>query len=122
MKKGQKAKRTKKVTEALKPSHFIANMPSIQKDQKAKKKGASAEERHYYAMTRMAGWRQFRTLTDELLEDLDNTGNLALESGMSYSDIGRNTVAVNLAKGIIRGLIEKVEDAKEACEQPDVKK
>ena len=95
---------------------MTGNMPSLKRDEDAQKKGASPEERHYYAMTRMRGWKQFDEFAKNLLEDLDNINAIAMSQGMGFEDMGRNAVVVIQTKGIIKKLLDRVNDAVEVCE------
>jgi hypothetical protein len=107
--------------QAIKPEFFPANMPSIKKDEEAKKKGVTEEERHLYALSGTAGWRVLSKYAEDMLGDLDNINKIAMEQGMGFEEIGRNSVVVTQTKDIIRRLLNKVIDAVEACEKQDEK-
>lgn len=102
---------------ALKPS-FFSQFPSLKQDEEAKKRGATEEERLYYGMYNTAGWKQFQAMAEQLIGELDQLNDNAVASGATYEELGKNTVVVSLAKGIIKKLLNKVEDCKEACERP----
>jgi len=107
--------------QAIKPDFFVSNMPSIKKDEDAKKKGATVEERHLYALSRTAGWRVLREFAENMLGDLENLNKVAMDQGMSFEEIGRNSVVITQTKDMIKRILNKVEDAVEACEKPDEK-
>jgi len=107
--------------QAIKPDFFTANMPSIKKDKEAEKKGATVEERHYYSLSRTAGWRQLKEFIGNMVNDLDKLGSKALAQGLSFEEIGRNAVVITQTKDMIKRIINKVDDAVEACEKPNEK-
>lgn len=79
-------------------------------------KGATDEEKALYAMSKTAGWKILEDVAQRAMRELDNTNKEAIASGASLEEIGRNTVVVNLAQGVIEKLLNKVTDAVEACE------
>jgi len=102
---------------AVRPDKFFSSLPSVVKDEKAKKKGATEEERALMALSETMGWKILTEYIDRLVDDLDNVNNQAISSGATFEEIGRNTLVVNLAKGIIKKVKDKVADAKEICEE-----
>jgi len=105
---------------AIKPN-FFAGLPSFLKD-KVAKKGTTNEEKALYAMSVSAGWKIFEEFVDSVLKDVDDINNKAISQGAGFEEIGKNTVVVGIAKGIIKRLLDKVNDAKEACEAETTKK
>jgi hypothetical protein len=103
--------------QSLKPS-FI-NLPSLVADKEAEKKGATDEERILYGGSKTAFWGVLKGIFEDAEKDLDNLNSVAIEKGAPFEEIGKNTVVVNLAKGIITRIKNKVEDAVEACEKPN---
>jgi len=106
---------------ALKPDFFVSNMPSIKKDQDAEKKGATDEDRYLYSLSRTAGWRVLGEFLENMSNDLDNLNEVALAQGMSFEEIGRNSVVITQTKTMIKRIFNKVNDAVEVCEKPDEK-
>jgi hypothetical protein len=104
-----------KKAEAIRPD-FFAKIPSLAKDKEAEKKGATKEERLLYGMSGTAGWRVLRQFIDEVLEDLDKLNEKAIEQGADFEEIGKNTLVVSMAKGVIERIVNKVEDAKESID------
>lgn len=103
---------------ALKPE-FFNSLPSILADQQTGSAEVGEEERQLYVMSNTAGWKILREYSQGLLNDLDEVTNLALTQGLSLEEIGKNAVVANLAKGIIKRILDKVVDAREAIEHPD---
>ncbi len=100
---------------ALKPNFIARHLPSLKQDAVAKKKGATDEERHLSFMAGQKGWAIFKEFTNEVLRDLDKLTDVAMSNGIGFEEIGRNAVVVNMSKDIIKKIVNKVEDAKEAC-------
>lgn len=105
---------------ALRPKAF--NIQTFLAEEKASDKGATKEEGQLYALTKMNGWRVFTEYTQRVMDELDQINTEAISQGKSFDEIGRNTLVISLAKDIVRKIISKVEDAKEACEQQIDKK
>lgn len=103
--------------QATRPDFFLSNMPSLVADQKAEEKGATEEERQLYSMARTKGWKIWREYLDNVLEDLDNMASVSIENGADFNVIGQNAVVVNATKAIINRMINRVDDAIEACER-----
>ena len=104
-----------KVNEALKPQ-FNVNIAS---DQKVKETGATDEERHLYHISQTAGWRILEEFIQEQIDGLDQINEKAMEVGQNFEEIGKNTIVANLAKGVIKRILNKVQDAKSQVERPD---
>ena len=101
--------------QALKPSFF--NLPISKKEDEAEKQGASDEERALATLSETKGWKVLSEFISELLTGLDAVNATAIENGASFEDIGKNTVIVNMAKGVINRITTKVSDAEEASEK-----
>lgn len=103
---------------AIRPD-FFANFESLKRNEEAKKIGVTPDEQAYYAMSLSDGWKLFNTEVDYLLQEMEQLNDAAVASGAPYEELGKNTVVISLAKGVIRRLINKVEDAREACERSE---
>lgn len=101
---------------AVRPDKYFRNLPSVVKDQEATKGGISVEERHLYSLSNSAGWKVLSKFIDDLLGDLDNVNEAALGEGATFEAIGQNTVVINLAKSVIKRVVNKVKDAEETVE------
>ena len=93
--------------------------PNIAKEEEIKKTGATDEEKALYSMSGSKGWRILEEYIDDQIHALDNINEKAMEVGQNFEEIGKNTVISSLAKKIIERILNKVADAKEACERPD---
>lgn len=100
---------------AVKPD-FYSHFASLKKEEEAQKKGATEEERNLYHMSETSGWMIFTREVETLLKEMDALIEVSVSKGLSREEIGENTIVVSLAKGIIRRLMDKVTDSKEACE------
>jgi len=100
--------------QAIKPTIF--NIQSFKRDEEAKKRGVTDEERHLYALTNNVGWKIISEYARNVLKEVDEANRLAISTGVSFEEIGRNTVVINLAKDIVEKILNKVNDAKEICE------
>lgn len=101
--------------QAIRPDAFFKSLPSLVEDKKAEQKGASEEERQLYSMSRSKGWEVLSSFVDNLSSDLDNMQQEALAKGMDYEEIGKNAIVIGLTKGLLKRVINKVDDAVEAC-------
>ena len=72
-------------------------------------------------MSITGGWGVLKGHVDGLLNDLDSLNDQAIESGAGFEEIGRNTLIINMTKGIIKRMLDKVEDAKDSCENDKTK-
>jgi len=105
-------------TTALRPG-FFNTLSTIKKDEKVIGASISNDERHLHALSSHAGWQIIDSYTRSLLDDLDNMTEVSMAQGLSLEEIGRNALVANLAKGVIKHILQKVEDAKEAVDKPD---
>ena len=101
---------------AVRPD-FFSQFPSIKKDMEAQSIGATEEERKYYGMSLTSGWVLFKQMADTLIQELDQLNDKAIENGATFEELGKNSVVISQTKGIIKKLLDKVEDSKEACER-----
>lgn len=106
------------INSAIKPD-FFNNLPTILNNEKLKGKEVSDDEKDLYSLSKSQGWRILKDYMESLMTDLDDVGNIAMNAGMSFEEIGRNTVIANLSKGVIRKVLIKISDAVEACEKPE---
>lgn len=102
---------------AVRPN-FFANLKSLQLNEEAKKAGVTPEEQAYYAMSLSDGWKLFEKDMERLLDELDTMLDVSVSQGLPREQIGENTIVISLAKGVVKRLMQKVEDAKTVCEQP----
>lgn len=101
---------------ATRPTFFY-NLPSIAEKQEEQFIDLTEEEVQLAQLGNMAGWEVFKKTAESLLIELDTLNEQAIEHGLSYEEIGKNTLVTSLVKGIIRRLIYKVADAKEESDK-----
>jgi hypothetical protein len=105
-------------SKAVKPD-FFNSLPTIIREREAKEIGASDEEKLLSSMSSSGGWRVLSDYIDNLIDDLDKGTETAMAQGLPFEEIGRNAVVINLAKGVILRIKQKVQDAKESVEDMD---
>lgn len=101
--------------QAIRPEIF--NLKAFQRDERTDEEVLTDEEKTLAHGSRTAFWRILKRHIDNVTEELDSMTMESVASGASLEEIGRNTVVVNLTKGVLRRIFEKVEDAKEAEEK-----
>lgn len=101
--------------QAMRPS-FFNSFPTLIKEEEAKKKGVTQDEQDLYALSQFDGWKILKSYIDDLVKDMDDGTALAMKQGLPFEEIGRNAVVIDLAKGIIKRIVNKVEDARDAVE------
>jgi len=108
--------------QAIKPDKVFFNLPSlVKKDKVAKKKGATDEERALALLADTDGWGFLKKVIDRAIKDLDQINEQAIARGASREEIGENAIVISLAKGVIKQIVDKVQDAKEAFNEPGQK-
>lgn len=100
--------------QALRPEVF--NLPSFQKEEKTDEEILTDDEKILGTGANNSFWKILRRHIDNCITELDQVNEQAISSGASLEEIGRNTVVVNLTKGVLRRIFAKVEDSKEALE------
>ena len=96
---------------AVRPDYF--NVPSLQRNEKAEK--ATPEELALHEMAQMRGWQILKDTAEQASRELGEVNKQAIAQGLPLEEIGRNTVVIALAQGVIERLLNKVADATEAC-------
>lgn len=61
-------------------------------------------------------WKTLRKHFDSSVEQLEQINESAMASGMSVEEIGRNAIVISQVKGVLRKIVNTVEDAKEALD------
>ena len=105
-----------KKKQALRPE-FFTTLPTVVREQQAKEQGLTGEEQSLVALSHHAGWIILREYIDSLVKDLDNGTEQSIAQGFSLEEIGRNAVVINLAKGVIKRILDKVDDATQVAEK-----
>lgn len=101
---------------AIKPV-FFQNLPTFVAEQQAKETGTGDEEQHLHALSTHTGWKIIDQYARDLLKDMDEVTDLSMAQGLPLEEIGRNALVANLAKGVIKRILQKVDDAVEAVER-----
>ena len=99
------------MTTAIRPDYF--NVPSLQRNESAEK--ATPDELALHEMAQMRGWKILKETAEQASKELGEVNKQAIAQGLSLEEIGRNTVVIALAQGVIERLLNKVADASEAC-------
>lgn len=107
------AKRSK----AIKPDKVFPNLPIFLKEKEVKPESLADEEKILGQGGKTAFWGVLKDFIEEVVKELDEVNDLAISQGGSYEEIGKNTIVISTTKGIIKKIIDKVEDSKEALDQ-----
>ena len=59
-------------------------------------------------------WSVLRKQFEASIETLENVNDQAIANGLALEEIGRNAIVLNQVKGVLRGIMNKVDDAREA--------
>lgn len=101
-----------KDTAALRPT--IMNIPSFKKEETTE--SITDEEKFLAVLGNQKGWEILRDFAEQAMRELDAFNADAIAKGMSFEEIGKNTVIISLAKEVIHRIISRVEDAQSAVE------
>lgn len=99
--------------QALKPSFLLNALP---KEADLTDVEVTDEEKHLYSLSAHSGWKVLKEHLKAQIEALENQNKEAISSGMSFEQIGYNSVVISAVKDIIESLFNKVGDAVEAVE------
>jgi len=101
-------------TQAIKPDSFN-DFRKIVEREKAKD---SLDQKEYYlaALANSDGWLTLKEYINNLKDDIDNLNKSMMERGASFEDIGRNAVIAQLARDLLKKIVQRVEDAAESIE------
>jgi len=101
-------------SKALRPNF---NIKAFVEQEKIKGKPISDEEKELFSLTSIPGWKIVNDYANRVMAELDGTIETAVASGAPFEEIGRNTVVINLAKDIIKRILDRVNDARDACQE-----
>lgn len=104
---------------AIKPNSIFNNLASFERESQESADTISDEEKAIATLANTAGWRALKGFIQSVNGDLDNINATAIENGASFEELGRNVLVVNLTKGVIQRILDKVDDCKEASEKSD---
>jgi len=108
--------------QATRPDAFISQLPVFLSEKQARAKGASEEEQQLAAMSRSGGWKVLKEFVETIREEMDELNDAAIAGGADFEKIGQNTLVISQTKGVLKRIIDKVEDAREACEKQEESK
>ena len=101
-----------------KPNFFSSfDLDALKTKEKAVKAGVSTDEISLNELAHSGGWKIISQLITDIKSELDQTVINSMAAGLSYEEIGRTTVAVNITKDVLTRLVNKVDDAREAVER-----
>jgi len=109
----------KVVKKAIKPDRFFSNIATFVKEKEVEVKGLTDEEKILARGANTSFWKVLKDYIGEVVESLDLINEMAIDKGSEFEEVGKNTVVISLAKGVIKKIIDRVEDAKEASEKPE---
>lgn len=98
---------------ALKPTIFNIDA-FIEKEEQSN--GITDEERFLNSIADTNGWKIITAFKERVIKELEESNKAMMSGGLSFDEIGKNAVVINLAESIIDRILNKVNDAKEACE------
>ena len=79
---------------------------------------AEKEERLMADLAVTGTWAHLKKYIIDLTEMIDSLVDQSMNEGASYEEIGQRTIAAKIAKSFLLRVVGKVEDAKQAIEQP----
>ena len=101
--------------QAIRPE--VTNISSfIKKEREQDVEELTEEEKTLANGARHAFWLTLKKHIEKQVAELDKISEVAIESGMTLEDIGRNTIVISQVKGVINKIFNVVEDAFEARE------
>lgn len=108
--------------EAMRPSGFGAgaDFSSLGDpiEKKEEKPEVDPEEGALYAISKSEGWELIEGYIADLKSELDQLVLNAISEGASFEEIGQKTTVKELAKAYLDKVLDKVETAKQAIEEP----
>lgn len=103
--------------QALRPKTFISQLPTFKGEKEATTKGATQAEKQLAAMSRMAGWQVLKEFIGEIWNELDAVNDAAIAGGANFEQLGQNALVISQTKTVLKKILDKVEDAKEAIDK-----
>src|SRR3990167_3232853 len=102
--------------QAIKPNFLINQLPSLQPVKDEEEGGPTDEETKLYSLAKSGGWKILEEYFDNLTEELNQDSEKGMEAGLSFEELGKNTVVVTMTRSIIKKVLDRVQDAVDACE------
>jgi hypothetical protein len=83
-------------------------------DQKPSDDRDLTEEKILAAGSENAFWKLLKKHFDNSIEQLEQINDTAMAQGLPMEEIGRNAIVISQVKGVLKKIVNVVEDAKEA--------
>jgi len=83
-------------------------------NQERKDDEATVEEKILSAGADQIFWQTLKKYFDNSIQQLEQINESAIAGGMPLEEIGRNALVISQVKGVLRKIMNVVEDAKEA--------
>ena len=96
---------------AIKPNKFFSAVFKGEKE--IGKAEPTVEEKILAAGAKTAFWKTLKGIMEEVAANLDQINEAMIAKGASHEEIGENAVVISLSKGVIKRIIDKVQDAKQ---------
>jgi hypothetical protein len=101
--------------QAIRPTYFNLRDEILKKKiDESIKNGSTEDEQQLALMSGTPGWKVLKEFIDNLSNTLESTNRGQIESGLSFEEIGRNAVVIQIVKDIINQITNKVQDAADA--------
>ena len=100
--------------EAIRPDTYF-NLPTF-KEKEVTVETLTDDEKSLISLSNHSGWTVMKRYIEQVERDLDNVNYIAIANGAGFEEIGRNTVVINLTKGIIDKIKNRVQDIKDQAD------
>jgi hypothetical protein len=97
---------------ALRPELF--NIPAFSQEKKSDIEEMTQDEKILAAGAEQAFWRTLKRYFDDVVKQLDQVNEEAMAQGLSLEEIGRNAVVISQVKGVLKRVVDVVQDAKDS--------
>jgi len=111
------------MNEALRPTNnFFSDFSSLGKSEEQKELPALKEEEEQLAhLARTDGWDLFTKIVNEYIDEMDGMVRSAMDAGAGFEEIGRKTAVKEITKDVLKKLVSRVEEAREASDRRTTK-
>jgi hypothetical protein len=97
---------------ALKPAIF--NIPAFAQEKKSDIEEMTQDEKVLAAGADQAFWRTLKRYFEDVINQLDQVNEAAMAQGLPLEEIGRNAIVISQVKGVLKRVVDVVQDAKDA--------
>lgn len=102
--------------QALRPTNLPTDFSSLEEEPVDSFEELQDEEESLAYIARTNGWQLITEEMDKVCEELDQMVVEAMQTGMSFEELGKRTAVKELTKDAIRRIAAKVEDARTASD------